>query len=661
MRRLSLLMLLACSVPVQAAELPVTEVVLSAGGLMQLQRSGRLAADESASFRVPLAAVDDVLKSLVVRDPAGTVAGVRLPAQDLAEVAFQGLPLRAEDFASHAALLNALRGQMVEAGGRSGRIAEASETEQGLRLALITPQGLASVLLRDGEETRLQDAGLAARLAQAAAALATARSADTRLVEVLLRGRATRQVELLSLLPAPVWKPSWRLLVPGTGENAPARLQGWAVVENRSGADWNAVRLSLVSGEAASLHQPLYAPVEAPRRELPLRLPEILVAQADSGPRPAPPPPAIAPAPAAREALRAPSAPALQQAAASPALAAISPGRIAFTLAEPVSLSAGMTANLPFLEASLPAERLWWIQDLRARHPLQALRLTNDGAQTLPDGVVTVFGSSGAEAGAWLGDAELRALSPGESRLLAFGRDRDVLVTTATHHDSRAVEAQLQPGRVLLRTREVEEVAFAIDPRGAKGDLVIDLSRRPGATPRFTVAAEGDFGLRHRASLDGSPTTLRLGFERPSQRAINLWDAGLGDPLLLDWRALDIQPSLPRLPGGTADLLDTLRKALEQLPAEAPGRAALARLTEQLAEARRRLDAFMASWRDYRAADAALDRARAAAEDRTGAAKEAARNALNRASQAAETAGSQADVTWKHWQDAVQQVLAAAP
>ena len=67
-----------------------------------------------------------MLKSLLVSIPGGTVEGVRLPAQDLTSEAFRGLPLRPRDFASRAALLRALRGQAVEAGGDTGRLVDAA-------------------------------------------------------------------------------------------------------------------------------------------------------------------------------------------------------------------------------------------------------------------------------------------------------------------------------------------------------------------------------------------------------------------------------------------------------------------------------------------------------------------------------------------------------
>jgi hypothetical protein len=657
-----ILLLAVFALPALADELPVTDVVMSSAGLMQVVRRAELAADATAIFRVPVEAVDDVLKSLLVRDPAGMLGGVRLPARDLAAEAFRGLPLKPEDFESRAALLNALRGQVVEAGGTAGRIAEASETERGLRIALVTPSGVTSVLLGDGAEARLMDAALAARVARAAEALATARGEGERLVEVVLRGDRTREVSVTAVLPAPVWKPNWRLVVPLSGrEDARARIQGWAAVENLSGADWDAIRLTLVSGEAASLYQPLYEPIRVPRQELPLRVAESVRVNADTGPRPARPLPApvAATSPMLRqpafEAQPSPLAPIAQ--AAAPALAAASAGRIAFSLPSPVSMRAGMTANLPFMDADLPAERVWWIQDLSARHPLQGVRITNATAGTLPDGIVTVFGAEQAEGGAWLGDAELRALPAGQSRLLAFGRDRDILVTSAQHVEQRVMSATFRPSQVVLRTRQTEDVTLAIDPQGARGTLLIDLPRREGTKPIFAVESEGDFGLRHRVMLDGGATTLRMPFEREAEQAVTLWDAGLGDPLLLSWRSIDVQPTLRRLPGGPGTL-ETLRTALDTMPAAAPGQEQLTQVVQGMAQARSLLDVFVTHWRGLATAEAVLIRARAAVDDRTGAAKEEARRALNQASLEVQQAGARADLAWETWQRAVQTVLA---
>jgi hypothetical protein len=653
--RLAAILLLP--VPVLAAEPPVTDVTLSNAGLMQIDRAGMLGPGEAIGFAVPVEAVDDVLKSLLLRDPAGQASAVRLPAQDLEAEAFRGLPVRPGDFETRASLFRALRGQAVEAGGASGRLAGADEAEGGLRLSLLTPTGLRVLALAEGAEVRLQDPALAARLTRAAEALAASRSADIRRLEITLAGATTaREVGLSYVAAAPLWKPSWRIVIPKN--QGDAKLQGWAVVENRSGADWDGVRLSLVSGNPAAFAQEIYAPVLVSRPVLPVRAAERVAVEPDTGPRPAPPTPMAtamaAPAPLLR---RAPAAEAAPLAALPTAQAAASPGRVAFTLPGPVSLRGGETANLPFLDATLPAERIWWVQDLAARSPLNAVRLVNATGHVLPDGLAAVYGAAGAEAGAWLGDAELRAMAPGEARIIAFARDRDVQLSATQSTTEQPATITLQRGVVLIGTRRREETALAVDPRGSRGKLVLDLPRRPGATPQFAVVAEGDFGLRTEAMLDGGATTLRLGWEREGRQEVPLWDAGLGDPVRLRWREIDVEEALRRLPGGPGSL-ETLQTMLERLPEAAPGRSALAGVVAALAEARRLLDAARGAIRTYAITDAMLARARAAVEDRTGPAREEARKRLTEASQAAERAGAAADAAWEAWQRAVQAVLA---
>jgi hypothetical protein len=667
-------LLLLASTSLSAAELPVRGVTLSSAGLAQIERSGPVAASEPAlTFRVPTEDVDDILRSLVVSDPAGRVEGLRLPAQDLAAEAFRGLPVRPEDFENRAALLNALRGERISIAGVEGRIAEATEARGGLRVSLLTEGGLRSVRLTDEEELRLLDPGLAARLARAAEAVAATRSADTRQLSIALRSGASaeREIALAYVAGAPLWKPSWRLAVPEFGaSDGRARLMGWAVVENRSGADWTGIRLSLVSGEAAAFRQALYTPVILPRRELPIEGSGQVDARADTGAQTMPPPPPPAPVTLARpmpmgRALAgmvagAPaSAPAMAEAPqpAAEATAAASLGRVAFTLADPVTIRAGETANLPFLDIRLNAERVWWAQGLAARYPLQAVRLRNETTHALPGGLATIYGSTGAEAGGFLGDAQILGMPPGEARLLPFARDREVQYTTTQRDESTPLGVEIPRAAVNVTYRNVYTIAFAIDPRGGRGRFVADLPRRPNETPRFTPSSEGDFGLRVETMLEGRPVNIDWSWERSFTQAIPLWDSSLPDPLPPVWRDLNLDRDPARLPGGN-DRLEVLRTVLSRLPADAPGRAALTSLVADFAQARQLMDTFRTAARAYAAAEASLARARRAFEDRTGGEKEGARQQLNAASIEAGRLGTVADNAWTAWRAAAQKVVA---
>jgi hypothetical protein len=657
MRRISLALTLIAPAAF-AAEMPIRGVTLSSAGIAQIERAGEVAANAPVVFRAPLGDVDDLLRSLLILDPAGRVEGLSLPARDLLNEAFRGLPLRPADFENRASLLNALRGQEAEAADARGRIATATETEAGLHLSLIGPRGLLSVLLKSGDEVTLTDPALAARVARAAEALAAARSDDERRIEIRLRSDRARQVAVIYIAGAPLWKPSYRLVAPPLGvTGGQARLMGWAVVENASGSDWEGVRISLVSDEAVAFHQPIFEPITVPRPELPVRIAEAIRVTPDAGPQPmaaaaapmmAPPP---APAPAPRAAMRTEAAPAPLAVNVAAEAAA---GRVAFTLEQPVTIRSGQTANLPFLDLNLPAERLWWVQDLAATRPLQALRFRNTSSHVLPDGLVTVYG--GPDAPSFLGDAELRALSPGDQRLIAFARDRDLRISSQSSSRDDITRITPRRGFVTIESKRIEETALAIDPRGARGVMVIDLPRRPGATPRFQVAAEGDFGLRHETLLEAAPKTIRLGFERDQRQDVALWDQGLGDPLLLQPAQFDLEASFRRLPGGPGSV-ERLQEILSRTGADVPGRDALANTITSLQQIRLLLDAARLAAREARSADQALTRARQAVEDRTGGEQQAARQRLNAASREAEAKGAASSRAFEAWQRAVIALL----
>ncbi len=54
------------------------------------------------------------------------------------------------------------------------------------------------------------------------------------------------------------------------GQGGLATLQGWSVVDNTTGADWNNVQLSLIAGAPQSFIQPLSQPIYSRRPEIPI-------------------------------------------------------------------------------------------------------------------------------------------------------------------------------------------------------------------------------------------------------------------------------------------------------------------------------------------------------------------------------------------------------
>ena len=77
-----------------------------------------------------------------------------------------------------------------------------------------------------------------------------------------------REVVAAYTIPSAVWKSSYRLVFEASG---PPSLEGWAIVDNTTGEDWNNITLSLVSGRPISFISQLYPPrfLRRPVVELP--------------------------------------------------------------------------------------------------------------------------------------------------------------------------------------------------------------------------------------------------------------------------------------------------------------------------------------------------------------------------------------------------------
>ena len=94
----------------------------------------------------------------------------------------------------------------------------------------------------------------------------------------------------------PVWRPSYRLII----EKGTSNLQAWGIVQNLSGEDWTAVKLSLIAGAPLAFEATLGTPV-IPQRPTVTDMGEVIASVPRSetslnqepmaAPAPAPPPP----------------------------------------------------------------------------------------------------------------------------------------------------------------------------------------------------------------------------------------------------------------------------------------------------------------------------------------------------------------------------------
>ncbi|MBV9757990.1 MAG: hypothetical protein JO047_13125, partial [Alphaproteobacteria bacterium] len=254
---LVLTLLLAGALPASAADLALKRVLLSSAGVGYFEYEAAVEGAAALGLDVPLEQVDDVLNSLVVSDSAGGVGTLELPGRDDAHAAFGNVPFGPAALDSPLAFLNSLQGVEIAVQGprpMSGRIMHAdvvTETIPGppgqppaavprTRVTLLGADGLRQFVLEEADGVQVADPALRERIGRALEAVRRQTSQSMRHLTLRSSGSAARTVRAAYVAAAPLWKATYRLVLPAeAGEKA--RLQGWAVLENQSGAAWDGV------------------------------------------------------------------------------------------------------------------------------------------------------------------------------------------------------------------------------------------------------------------------------------------------------------------------------------------------------------------------------------------------------------------------------------
>ncbi len=599
--------LLLAAAPALAADLTLKRVLLSTGGVGYFEHEAVVEGDAELSLDLRLDQVDDVLKSIVVYDDTGNVGGVELPGREPLSQTFRDLPFGRAELNSPVALLNALQGAEITVAGPqplSGRVLRAVPEQVVLadgrgivtrhRVSVITATGLRQFVLEQAETVSFADPALRAQVDAALAALAEHRARDRRRLTVTSRGQGRRTVRVGYVVAAPLWKASYRLTLPDAPTAGTAPLQGWAVIENLSGRDWDAVELTLASGNPVTFRQALYQAYFVDRPEVPVEvMGRILPPPADTGAigRPDAVPEErqetraralITPkhsrvaedvASVARQVMAAPSSPAPAAIAARTDEATT---QVLFRFAEPVSVRAGRSLALPIADRAVPAGQVAFYQPTSdPRHPLASVELKNDGDSGLPPGVLTIYRRDAAGGVAYVGDARLGPLPVDETRLLSYAVDGKTRIDRQHQGSQQIAAGTISDGVLRLRQIERMETVYTVTaPAREARRLVLSHPRRPGwrlVAPPPPDVDMSDTTYRLTASLAaGTTRSLTVVTERPRSETIRL--------LTLDSRQLGLyaraQELDPKLRNAFAEMvalkrvIDTAEKRLAGLREE---------------------------------------------------------------------------------------------
>lgn len=482
----------------QAADLPVTQVTLYKHGVAHFERSGELKPGDTVRLDFKPDEMDDVLKSLTVSDRnGGKVNGVRYDSSDPLEKRLADFPFSVAAGASLAAFLDQMKGARIEmrvgASDVQGSIVSArvvTDKEKTLErevIVLLADSGeIRSYDLAAASSVKLSDPKLQGQLRAFLQVLNSSHSKDRRSLYIDAAGNGTRTLLANYMTPAAVWKSSYRLMF---GPQGDPTLEGWAIVDNTSGDDWNNVRLSVVSGKPISFISHLYEPryIARPVADLaenqpaaPLVLSGAVAKERDERKAMAAAPPPPAPMMAGRFAKDLPfnGRNMVEMSSVASSASGQELGELfEYSFANPVTVKQGESAMLPFLQQKLAARKLLIYSESYGVNPRDAAELTNNTGKTLDGGPITVY-----DAGSYAGEALVETVTMGDKRLIAYGVDLGTRVTTKFDSSQAVVrEAHFKRGILTTRSAIQETKTFTIKNADAKAKtLIIEHPQRNG-------------------------------------------------------------------------------------------------------------------------------------------------------------------------------------
>mgnify|MGYP003630961042 CR=1 FL=1 len=252
------------------AQLPVTRVVLYQNGIGYFERKGKLKGN-MLTLQIRPSQINDLLKSLTVIDRSkGRAMSVSLPLEKTSAQILSELPEQVRGAGGLLDVLRVFRGARVTVdgteGSASGRVVgvESMQITQNdnvlndWRLTLKTKGGSLKVYPVSAiTNISMRDRTLALGLDQSLDVSLNEGNWKPISLSVRLEGDSTHDLRVSYIVEMPLWKPAYRIVV---GDDGEPLLQGWAVVDNVSGEDWNNVQLSLVAGTPMSFIYDLHSP-----------------------------------------------------------------------------------------------------------------------------------------------------------------------------------------------------------------------------------------------------------------------------------------------------------------------------------------------------------------------------------------------------------------
>jgi hypothetical protein len=560
-------------------DLPVRKVVLYKNGVGYFEHAGSLNGNQRVAIDFTSQQLNDVLQSLTVLDEGGgRIAGVNYNSTTPIGQQLDTLALGLKDYPATIAVYHALRGQRVEVTGAGAAIAgrlvnvefrketdkNGVTSEDHYFLIVATDSGaLRTTELTDSVSVRMLDASLQKQFSDYLEIVASAQNQQVRHLTLDDRGRGQRQLRVSYISEIPVWKSTYRIVFPREA-NGNATVQGWAVVDNTVGADWDNVQLSLVAGAPQSFIQPLSQQIYTRRPEIPIATSQQTTPQTHEAPQAAPPPVTSGPVPAgqpnfmagamkrksnsnaefgqATQTVEVNGQNATDLAVISGAAGgmisgsgagygygvgggvyrasdAIAEGDVStnafddffeYALTQPVTIHKNESAMVPILQQELPVEHVTlWSE--RENSPLRAVWLDNKSKLTLDSGSFSIF-----ESGEFAGEGLLDPIHPGERRLLSYAADQAVKVKVADRaNNQRLHHLAINKGSIVETYMNVAGITYSANNTGDVDRTVLIEHLRHSGTRGWSL--DGDL-----KAAEETPNLYRFRLQVPAHSTAKL-------------------------------------------------------------------------------------------------------------------------------------------
>src|SRR5580693_7062073 len=265
-------------------KLPVRRVVLYKNGVGYFEHLGHVRGSQDVHIDFTSAQLNDFRKSLTVLDlSGGKISGVDYNSEAPLARRLATLRLTLGENPTMADFLGALRGARLEVRSGNGAamagkllsVEQKSQvkdngTNEWTQISLVSDSGeVRSAEVTPATSVRITEKDLQIEVGRYLGLIASSRDQDLRRMTISTTGAGERNLYVSYISEVPIWKTTYRIVLRSKAEKRPL-LQGWAIVDNTIGEDWNDVEVSLVAGAPHSFIQQLSQPYYGRRPVVPL-------------------------------------------------------------------------------------------------------------------------------------------------------------------------------------------------------------------------------------------------------------------------------------------------------------------------------------------------------------------------------------------------------